>query len=271
MWFRDNPVLARELLVNLRSPRSFFLQLIYVSFLGAVVYFYWPAGGDSASQVSSGVARRLFDLFFLGQFFLVALVAPTFAAGSITGEKERKTYEMLLASPLRPSTILVGKLLSSLSYLVLLILSSLPLMILCFLLGGIMLSEIARAYLVLILAAGTFGLLSVACSSYFGRTSSALVVSYLIILPLALICVVLTRTDETLVSDSAMLRDFVSVAVLPPWCLAIWAVVAILVNRRLLHPPDVGSEGKDVVDEEEEMKYAIGVVIDRDLFPDKLF
>ena len=33
----------------------------------------------------------------------------------------------------------------------------------------------------------------------------------------------------------------------------------------------MGSEGKDVVDEEEEMKYAIGVVIDRDLFPDKLF
>ena len=147
-------------------------------------------------QVSSGAAQRLFDLFFLGQFFLVALVAPTFAAGSITGEKERKTYEMLLASPLEPMTILVGKLLSSLTYLVLLILSSLPLMILCFLLGGILLSEIARAYLILILAAGTFGLMSVACSSYFSRTSSALVVSYLVILPLALVCVALTRTDE---------------------------------------------------------------------------
>jgi ABC-type transport system involved in multi-copper enzyme maturation permease subunit len=144
-------------------------------------------------------------------------------------------------------------------------------MILCFLLGGIMLSEIARAYLVLILAAGTFGLLSIACSSYFRRTSSALVVSYLVILPLALICVALTRMDDSVIQDSAVLRDFVAVAVLPPWCLAIWTVVAILVNRRLLHPPDVGSEGKDVVDEEEEMKYAIGVVIDRDLFPDKLF
>ena len=76
-------------------------------------------------------------MFFLGQFFLVALMAPTFAAGSITGEKERKTYELLLASPLRPSTILVGKLLSSLSYLVILIISSLPLMILCYLLGGL--------------------------------------------------------------------------------------------------------------------------------------
>ena len=115
MIFRDNPVLTRELLVNLRSPRSFVLQLLYVGFLGALVYFYWPAGEDGARQVSSGVARRLFDLFFLGQFFLVALVAPTFAAGSITGEKERKTYEMLLASPLRPATILVGKLLSSLT------------------------------------------------------------------------------------------------------------------------------------------------------------
>ena len=192
-------------------------------------------------------------------------MAPTFAAGSITGEKERKTYELLLASPLRPSTILVGKLLSSLSYLVILIVSSLPLMILCYLLGGLLLSEITRSYLVLILAAGTFGLVTVACSSYFRRTSSALVVSYLVILPLAVLCVVLTGTDNVVA------RDFVSIAILPPWCLAAWTVLGILVNRRLLHPPDVGSEGKDVVDEEEEMKYAIGVVIDRDLFPDKLF
>ncbi len=265
MILRDNPVLTRELLVTLRSPRAFILQLLYICALGSLVYFYWPAGEGSAHQAKVAEARRLFDIFFLGQFFLVSLMAPTFAAGSITGEKERKTYELLLASPLRPGTILVGKLLSSLGYLVILIISSLPLMILCYLLGGLLLSEITRSYLVLILAAGTFGLLSIACSSYFRRTSSALVVSYLVILPLAVACVVLTRTDNVQV------RDFVSIAVLPPWCLAAWSVLGILVNARLLRPPDVGSEGKDVIDEEEEMKYAIGVVIDRDLFPDKLF
>ena len=271
MLLRDNPVLTRELLVNLRSNRAFILQLCYVSLLGVVVFNAWPGSTTGGiTTVSSGVARGLFELFFFGQFFLVALMAPTFAAGSISGEKERKTYEMLLASPLRPMTILVGKLLSALTYLVLLILSSLPLMILCFLLGGILLSEIARAYLILVLAAGTFGLISVACSSFFRRTSSALVVSYLVILPMAIACVLLTRTDPNR-PETVMLRDFVSIAVLPPWCLAIWTVVATLVNRRLLHPPDVGSEGKEVVDEEEEMKTAIGVVIDRDLFPDKLF
>ena len=101
---RDNPVLTRELLVTLRSSRAFVLQLLYVCALGSLVFFQWPAGEAGARQVSPGVARTLFDIFFLGQFFLVALMAPTFASGSITGEKERKTYELLLASPLRPAT-----------------------------------------------------------------------------------------------------------------------------------------------------------------------
>ncbi len=270
MIFRDNPVLMRELLVNLRSPRAFGLQLVYVGFLCVVVFFAWPTAKAGVARVSPEVAQQLFRLFFLGQFSLVALLAPTFAAGSITGEKERKTYEMLLASPLDPSTILVGKLLSSLTYLVLLIVSSLPLMVLCFLLGGILMSEIIRSFLILIIAAGTFGLISLACSSFFRRTSSALVVSYLVILPLAILAVALTSGGDSR-PESTLFRNFATVAVLPPWVLTIWIVVSVVVIRRLLHPPDVGSEGKEVVDEEEEMKYAIGVVIDRDLFPDKLF
>ena len=100
MILRDNPVLLRELLVNLRSSRAFGLQLAYVGFLCVVVFFAWPTSRGGVARVSPEVAQQLFRLFFLGQFFLVALVAPTFAAGSITGEKERKTYEMLLASPL---------------------------------------------------------------------------------------------------------------------------------------------------------------------------
>ena len=56
MFLRDNPVLTRELLVTLRSPRAFVLQLLYVSALGALVYFYWPAGEEGTRQVSPGVA-----------------------------------------------------------------------------------------------------------------------------------------------------------------------------------------------------------------------
>ena len=51
----------------------------------------------------------------------MALMAPSFAAGTITGEKERGTYEMLLASPMRPGAIVLGKLLAALCHLAVLV------------------------------------------------------------------------------------------------------------------------------------------------------
>ena len=42
MYLFENPVLQRELLVNLRMPRAFVLLLLYQVLLAAVVYFAWP-------------------------------------------------------------------------------------------------------------------------------------------------------------------------------------------------------------------------------------
>ncbi len=42
-------------------------------------------------------------------------------------------------------------------------------------------------------------------------------------------------------------------------------------SRRLLHPPDVGAEAKEVVDPDLEQKTAVGMVIRSNQFPDKLF
>ncbi len=62
---------------------------------------------------------------------IASLIAPSFAAGAITGEKERKTYEMLLASPIRPGAIVIGKLVAALTHLVVLMIGSLPIVMLC--------------------------------------------------------------------------------------------------------------------------------------------
>src|SRR5262245_13575844 len=264
MYLRDNPVLAHELLVNLRMHRGFILMFVYVLALGAVVYIPWPA----ESRVEIGAAdkaQQLFNIFFLGQLALVALMAPSYAAGSLTGEQERKTYELLIATPLEPGALLTGKLLSSLCYLTLLIMSSAPLMALCWLLGGIALNEIVMAYGVLFLSAGTFGLVSLWASSYFSRTSSSLVVSYFIILPLALLFLSIWRSAQE------EFRVFAGIVLLPPLSVATWAAVVSMVNRRLMYPPDVGSEGKEVVDEEREQDTTVGLVIRRDQFPDRLF
>ena len=106
-------------------------------------------------------------------------MAPSFAAGAITGEKERESYEMLLASPLRPGAIVLGKLAASLTPLAELMICSLPIVMLCLPLGGVSLYEVFAAYLAMICRSRSRGMISLWCSSYFTRTSASLVVSYL--------------------------------------------------------------------------------------------
>src|SRR5688572_6326044 len=142
MYLFENAVLQRELLANLRMKRAFVLLAVYLILLGAVVYMAWPQDERLDLTQNSEAARRLVDLFFLGQYLLASLMAPSFAAGAITGEKERKSYEMLLASPLLPGAIVLGKLLASLCHLLLLIVASLPIVMLCLPLGGVSLYEV---------------------------------------------------------------------------------------------------------------------------------
>jgi ABC-type transport system involved in multi-copper enzyme maturation permease subunit len=266
MYLLENPVLQRELLVNLRTARAFVLLAGYNVLLGAVVFLAWPQQQHLDLSRDTGEAKGLVQLFFLGQYVLASLMAPSFAAGTITGEKERKTYEMLLASPLRPAAIVLGKLLASLAPLAILIFSSLPIVMLCLPLGGVSLYEVLAAYLALMLSVAAFGMISVACSSYFQRTAAALIVSYLLILPLALGAVL----SWVRLAGAGEFRLFMSVTVLPAVCGAICLVLFTRTARRLLHPPDVGSEGNEVVDLAHENEKAVGMVIQFDQFPDRL-
>ncbi len=267
MYLLENPVLQRELLVNLRTARAFILLFLYNALLGAVVIMAWPPQLKLDLTRNPEEAKQLVNLFFLGQYVIASLMAPSFAAGAITGEKERKTYEMLLASPLRPAAIVLGKLLASLAHLAILIFSSLPIVMLCLPLGGVSPYEVLAMYLALVLSIMTFGMISVACSSFFQRTASSLVVSYLLILPLAL-AGILTWNG---LSSVGSFRLFVAVTVLPGIAAAICILLFSATTRRLMHPPDVGSEGNEVVDIEEEAQQAVGLIIQRDQFPDRLF
>ena len=267
MYLFENPVLQSELLVNLRKKRSFVLLFAFVALLGAMVYAAWPES-QKIDMTNPEAARRLVNLFFLGQYLVASLITPSFAAGAITGEKERKSYEMLLASPLRPGAIVLGKLLASLCYVAILVFSSLPIVMLCLPLGGVSFFEVLALYRALLLSVLTSGMISLACSSYFQRTAASLVVSYLLILPLSLVGLWFWSSFE---GGGAAFRLFVTATILPAFCAVLCGILFVRVSRRLMYPPDVGSEGKEVVDEAREVREAVGMVIQRDEFPDRLF
>jgi ABC-type transport system involved in multi-copper enzyme maturation permease subunit len=89
----------------------------------------------------------------------------------------------------------------------------------------------------------------------------------MLILPLAMACVLIWRSMEQLGPQ----RLFVVITVVPIACLSIGVLIWVDICRRLLHPPDLGSGGKQVIDLETEAKEAVGLYIDREQFPDRLF
>src|SRR6188474_145868 len=220
MYIRENPVLQRELLTNLRMSRAFVLLFMYVALLGGVVYLAWPQQ-QRLDMAQPEAAKRLVNLFFFGQYILASMMAPSFAAGAITGEKERMSYEMLLASPLKPGAIVLGKLLAALAHLGILMICSLPIVMLCLPLGGVSLYEVFAAYFAMISTVGLFGMISLWASSYFSRTSASLVVSYLMILPLALVCVLVWNNLE----QTGEFRLFLVLTAVPIGCAAMGAIL----------------------------------------------
>jgi ABC-type transport system involved in multi-copper enzyme maturation permease subunit len=267
MLVRDNPVLHRELMINLRTNRSFVMLFFFQLVLASVVYFAWPTETRLDLSEKSQANRELVDFFFLGQFVIAALLAPSFAAGSICGEKERLTYEMLLASPLSTLAVTWGKWMASVTHLLLIMAASLPIVMLCIPLGGVSPLEVMGGYFGMTVCLLVFSLISLTCSSIFSRTSSALVTSYIVILPLVLMAAAFWFGMRNM----ATFRLQFVLGLLPvlaiPFCVALFHFVA----NRMLYPPDVGSEGKEVLDQDIEGQEVVGMYIDRSAWPDRWF
>jgi ABC-2 type transport system permease protein len=176
-----NPVLIKELRGRMRGARAFVLLTIYLLILSAVTLLFYAAIADaSSSDLNSGrtIGKGLFLLIAAVALIEVCLITPTLTAGSIAGEKERQTYDLLVASLLSPWQIVWGKLAAALSFALLLVLSIVPMMSLAFLFGGVSLTEVVIALIGLLTTAvfyATIGIFwSTALRSTLGATSLAL-------------------------------------------------------------------------------------------------
>jgi ABC-type transport system involved in multi-copper enzyme maturation permease subunit len=136
----------------------------------------------SSTPVGPQIGYTLLVALMLVEMLIVCFVTPSVTAGAISREKERLTYEMLLTTPLRPASILWGKLLSALGYVFLLILAGIPMSSLVFVYGGVTLTDMIKALAILIATAVTLGVVGVTFSAWLGRTVRATVLSYLFVL-----------------------------------------------------------------------------------------
>lgn len=132
-----NPVLNKEVKLRFRSFKSFIGILFYLAVCAAVCLAFIWMEGQSRNGFTASDSRNLFLLLSMGQLGLVAFITPGLTAGAISGERERQTLNILLTTQQSSLSIVVSKLFSSLAFLILMMVASLPLYSLVFLYGGV--------------------------------------------------------------------------------------------------------------------------------------
>jgi len=177
-----NPVFRKDLLGLLRLRRVAAIQVLFVATLAGLLLATWPQGG--VYSLASRAHDNLLLGLVLGQLVLLALFVPGMAAVALSGEREENTLEMLYASRLSATQIILGKVLSATSYPVLLLLSGLPFVALLNWRGDVDLPRLVSAYGVLVLAAVFLAVVSLTVSALSKQSATALVVSYAIVLVL---------------------------------------------------------------------------------------
>ena len=112
---------------------------------------------------------------------IIAAITPSVTAMAISGEKEKQTYEMFLATPLSPGNILWGKFIAAMGYVFLIVFAAIPLASLVFVFGGVAVREMLKALVILVTVAVMFGVIGLFSSALFGRSGRSTAIAYLIV------------------------------------------------------------------------------------------
>jgi ABC-type transport system involved in multi-copper enzyme maturation permease subunit len=186
--FTPNPILVKELRSRMRGPRAFITLTVALAIMAllmvAMTSLFTRAGNTFGSMLSPQIGQVLFEGLINFVLLLVCTVTPAVTAGAISSEREKLTFEMLLATPLGPAKILWGKLISALSYVFLLILAAIPLGSLVFLFGGVAPLAMLKALFILVVVAVTLGIYGLFLSALLGRTGRSTVVSFVTVMAL---------------------------------------------------------------------------------------
>ena len=151
----NNPIFAFSAIRRMRSVRTPLLITLYSLLLAALAYFT-VYGRFMGATVTLGDMRLSVDGYaymIMLQFGMLVLVAPAMTAGSISGERERQTLDLLLVTNTGPVKLVLGKLLESFSFLALLVMCSLPMLSLVLITGGATLAQVLISVAFLLLTA----------------------------------------------------------------------------------------------------------------------
>ncbi len=187
---RINPVYQKELKTSVRSFRTALILFGYNGILAlfGLFAFYVTFEYDSryGGTVDYAAILRIYAIITAAEFGLVLFTVPALTAASISSEREKQTLEILLTTKLTPFQIILGKLASSISMIILLAFSSLPILAIVFTIGGVTLKDFTEFMLLIVSTAIFIGSIGIFFSTLLKKTTSATVSTYGVLMVLGL-------------------------------------------------------------------------------------
>lgn len=178
-----NPVVGREARVRVRLSRSYLLQSLYLGFMILIVMLvYQNVVSDEAARnpFTAQLSLQAFHATVMGALTaLIVLIAPALTANAITLERERRTMDLLAATPLTARQLLTGKLLGSLGFVLLLLALTMPVSAVSLLMGGATIREMLETYLLIAASAMVLCAVALFSSAYARSSTTAVFWSYL--------------------------------------------------------------------------------------------
>lgn len=178
-----NPILSFSAIRRMRSFRTMLIVIAYVAALLLLALVL--LGGFLKDELYLSMMERgplCHAVLMAAQFVMLVLIAPAMTSGSVAGERERQTLDLLLVTNTGSFRIVAGKILESFALLALLIVSALPVQCLCLMTGGVTIPQILTGTLFLLAVALACSAVGVFCSSMCRSTVVSGVMSYVVLL-----------------------------------------------------------------------------------------
>jgi ABC-2 type transport system permease protein len=176
-----NPVFEKELRMFERSIKISWVIFIYnivLAIVALAIFYDMLHTSRFTGSVEYTNMIQIYIIMAYIQFGMLILIIPGLTAGAISGERERQTLDILLSTQMKPWQIIVGKLESSLSIVLLLSITSLPIVSIVFVFGGIKLIDLAVLIILLVVEAIFIGTIGLLFSSLFKKTTTSTVLTY---------------------------------------------------------------------------------------------
>lgn len=175
-----NPVLVKELKLRFRSFKSFSGLMFYLAVLCIFIAGFLLLTTEFTGRgfFRPETSFMMFAVLTILQMALVLFITPSLTAGAISSEREKQTLNILLTTTQSSTQIVVGKLLSSVAFLVLMLVAGLPLYSLVFLFGGVSPSQLISIFLFYLVTVVAIGSIGVMFSTITKRTIVAMIATY---------------------------------------------------------------------------------------------